>query len=182
MDLVIAGAVLFAVFPVWVLAALGIKVSSPGPVFFCQRRVGLRGREFTMIKFRSMAVNPDTPSSATSDDPRITWGGKWLRMTSPDEIPNLINVLRGEMSIVGPRPLPPNMIGYCSEKELKRQDAKPGMTGWAQVNGRNALSYQDRLQLDVWYVEHWSIWLDVLILIKTIPIVFSRSGLYQEDS
>ena len=181
LDLVIASSVIAATSPLWLPVVLLIKVTSPGPVLFRQTRVGLHGRPFTMLKFRSMKHGSDPTSLANSDDPRITTLGRWLRSIAVDELPQLINVLRGEMSIIGPRPALPEMVPYYKGEESRRQDVKPGLTGWAQVNGRNSLPYRDRLSLDLWYVRHWSLWLDLLILVKTIPAVFSRSDLYQNN-
>ncbi len=181
MDVSIAVVVLLITSPLLVIAAIGIKTTSPGPVFFRQRRIGCRGRDFTMIKFRSMTVGVDPVSLAEVGDARITKVGKWLRWTALDELPQLINVLRGEMSIVGPRPALPDMVPYYDWEERTRLNAKPGLTGLAQVNGRNSLRYHDRLRLDSWYVENWSLWLDLLILMKTIPAVFAGGDLYQEN-
>ena len=134
-----------------------------------------------MVKFRSMVVGADSTSLVGSEDPRITRVGRWLRSTSLDELPQLINVLRGEMSIVGPRPALPEMVPHYTEEERRRQDVKPGLTGWAQVNGRNSLPYYERLRLDAWYVRHWSLWLDLTILIRTIPVLLRGRGLSQDD-
>ena len=181
LDLVIAIATMALTSPLWLVAAALIKATSPGPVFFRHKRIGQGGREFTCIKFRSMTVGADPTSLANVADPRITKVGNWLRATALDELPQLINVLRGEMSIVGPRPALPEMVPYYTEEESVRLEAKPGLTGWAQVNGRNSLPYHDRLRLDRWYVRNWSIWLDVRILGRTIPVLFNRAVMYQED-
>ena len=181
MDLVVAVMALLLTSPVWLLAALLTKIASPGPVFYRQRRIGIHGMEYMMMKFRSIHVGVDSTSLTSKNDRRVTTPGKWLRATSFDEIPQLINVIRGEMSIVGPRPALPEMVPYYTEEERRRLDAKPGLTGWAQVNGRNTIPYHERLRLDQWYVEHWSIRLDLFVLLKTIPALFSRRGLSQDD-
>ena len=180
-DLFIAIAVVSITSPLWLVAAVLIKLTSPGPVFYRQRRVGIRGREFNMIKFRTMTVGADSTALAQRHDPRITRVGAWLRTASLDEFPQLVNVLRGQMSVAGPRPALPEMVPHYTDDERKRLNARPGLIGWAQVNGRNNLPYHERLRLDQWYVEHWSVWLDLLILIKTIPVLFSRRGLSQDD-
>ena len=181
MDIGIAVVAVLLTSPLLLATAILIKATSPGPIFFRQRRIGLGGRAFTMFKFRSMRVGVDPTSLAKSQDPRVTRLGKWIRTTALDELPQLINVVRGEMSVVGPRPALPEMVPHYTDEERRRLETKPGLTGWAQVNGRNKLAYHDRLRLDSWYVANWSIRLDLLILIKTIPVLFSRKGLYQED-
>ena len=181
LDLAMALLVLLLTSPFWLLVALLIKATSAGPIFYYQRRIGLGGREFNMVKFRSMAVGADSTSLAGSLDPRITRVGRWLRNTSLDELPQLINVLRSEMSIVGPRPALPEMVPHYTENERRRLGSRPGLTGLAQVNGRNSLPYHKRLRLDAWYVEHWSLWLDLAILIRTIPVLVRGTGLSQDD-
>ena len=126
-------------------------------------------------------LGADRTSLARSGDPRITRVGSWLRVTALDEVPQLINVLRGEMSLVGPRPALPEMLPHYTEEEAARLEVKPGLTGWAQINGRNALPYHDRLRLDRWYVENWSPWLDLIILVRTMPVLLKGRGLFQED-
>ena len=181
-DIVIAVAALMLISPLWLAVVLAIKIPYWEPVFYYQRRIGLRGREFKVIKFRSMIVGADNTSLAASHDPRITRVGKWLRAASLDELPQLINVLRGEMSVVGPRPALPEMVSHYTNEERRRLDVRPGLTGWAQVNGRNALPYHERLRLDVWYVENWSLWLDLVILLRTTPVLIRAQGLSQEDA
>ena len=182
MDLVIAVTVIVVAFPLLFAAAAWIKLTSPGPIFFLQRRVGRDGREFRMVKFRSMRVGVDSTSLANSeDDPRITRVGQLLRKTAFDEVPQLWNVIRREMAVVGPRPALPEMVPHYTDEQRQRLRVRPGLTGWAQVNGRNALPYHQRLEKDVWYVRNWSVWLDVRILIKTLPALVSQRGLYQED-
>ena len=180
-DIFIAIVVISTTSPLWVLTAVLIKLTSSGSVFYRQRRVGLHGAEFDMLKFRTMTVGSDSVSLAQADDPRITKIGSILRPTSLDELPQLINVLWGEMSICGPRPPLPEMVPYYTADESKRLNVRPGLTGWAQINGRNRLPYHERLRLDQWYVEHFSVWIDLFILIKTVPVLFSGRGMVQDD-
>ena len=184
-DLLVALMLLVILSPVMIVAALAIKFCSPGEIIFKQQRLGLHGKVFYMYKFRSMVSNAENIGSGMffeKDDPRITGVGKFLRKTSIDELPQLLNVLRGEMSLVGPRPAPLYHLGMYNERQLKRLEVKPGMTGWAQINGRVALYWPERIELDVWYVEHMGLWLDLKILLLTLPAVIGGSGVVpQED-
>ncbi|HET8528148.1 MAG TPA: sugar transferase [Gaiellaceae bacterium] len=177
--------------PVWALIALAVKLDSPGPVFYRDRRVGLGEREFGMFKFRSMytdaserqaALEEDNEASGPlfkiKDDPRVTRVGKFLRRYSIDELPQVLNVLRGEMSLVGPRPLPLRDYVQLEEWHRKRYLVLPGMTGLWQVSGRIELTFDDLVRLDFYYLENWSIWLDISILAKTLPAVAARRGAY----
>jgi lipopolysaccharide/colanic/teichoic acid biosynthesis glycosyltransferase len=160
--------------PVLALTALAVLASDGRPVLFRHVRPGLRGRPFTMLKFRTMrALRPGDVLYRT-DDRRVTRLGRFLRVTSLDELPELWNVLRGDMSLVGPRPLLMEYLGAYTPEEHRRHDARPGMTGWAVVNGRHTLKFRDRLRLDVWYVDHWSLWLDLRILARTVVQVILR--------
>lgn len=153
--------------PLFLVIAVAIKLDSPGPVFFRQERVGKDGRVFKIFKFRTMVVNAEKMGAGVfveKEDPRITRVGKWLRNTSLDELPQLINVLRGEMSLVGPRPTLPYQVERYDERQRRRLLMRPGITGWVQVNGRNSLTWPEKIELDIWYVEHWSLWLDLRIL------------------
>ena len=181
MDLVIAIAVLLVTSPLLIAAATAIKLTSPGPVLFRQRRIGQRGRQFTVFKLRSMSAGADPTSLAQGGDSRITPVGRWLRKTALDEVPQLINVLLGDMSILGPRPALPEMVPYYTREEARRLWAKPGLTGWAQVGGRNSLPYHGRLRLNLWYVDHRSLWLDIRILAKTVLALPSADDLYQDE-
>ena len=143
------------------------------PLLFQQSRIGLGNQPFTLIKFRTMSTGPG------SDAERLTKFGRWLRSTSLDELPSLWNVLRGELSLVGPRPLLPEYLPLYNERQLRRHEVRPGITGWAQVNGRNAISWQERLEMDVWYVENRSHALDFRILLMTFSTVLRRSGISQ---
>ena len=166
----------------FVLIALTIKVDSKGPVFFRQERIGLNGRAFKTWKFRTMvvgAVKQGLGYNVAKDDPRITRVGWFLRSWGLDELPQLINVLRGEMSIVGPRPTLEYQVEQYDEFQRKRLLVKPGITGWALIHGRNLLAWKERIKYDVWYVDHWSISLDLWIMLKTIwVVVIKREGIY----
>jgi exopolysaccharide biosynthesis polyprenyl glycosylphosphotransferase len=169
--------------PFFLLLAILIKIDSSGPVFFIQERVGKNGTLFQSIKFRTMidrAVEKGMGVNIKQDDDRVTRMGKFLRTWSLDELPQIINVLTGDMSIVGPRPTLPYQVELYNDFQRRRLLVKPGITGWAQVNGRNAISWEQRIKLDVWYVENWSLWLDVKILLKTVTVVIRKEGLYGE--
>ncbi|MBC7343367.1 MAG: sugar transferase [Clostridia bacterium] len=172
--------------PFFLLIAMAIKIDSPGPVFYRQERIGKNGVPFRVFKFRSMVVGADKMGlglAVAKDDPRITRVGKWLRRYSLDELPQLINVVRGEMSIVGPRPTIRQQVEQYDAFQRRRLNMKPGITGWAQVNGRNSISWEERIELDVWYVDHWSLWLDAKIMALTIPKLLTSSSeeLYGRD-
>jgi lipopolysaccharide/colanic/teichoic acid biosynthesis glycosyltransferase len=145
-------------------------------------RPGLHGKPFVMLKFRTMTDQRDANGELLPDDLRLTRFGKWLRSTSLDELPELFNVLKGEMSLVGPRPLLMEYLPRYTPEQARRHEVKPGITGWAQVNGRNALSWEEKFQLDVWYVDHWNLWLDMKILLLTIWKVLKREGISAEGS
>lgn len=167
---------LFPIFALW------IKWDSKGPIFYVHKRIGREGQPFTCYKFRTMYTGVDAQTLAGSDeDSRITPSGKFLRSTSLDELPQLFNILNGTMSVVGPRPTLDNMAREYTSHQAQRLNMKPGMTGWAQVNGRNSLPYELRLEMDVWYIQNWSFKLDLQILWKTIGVVSRREGLYQID-
>lgn len=167
--------------PVWLplLAAAGalVRWKLGAPVFFRQSRPGLHGRSFQLIKFRTMTDARDAQGRLLPDAERLPEFGRWLRASSLDELPELLNILRGEMSLVGPRPLLGQYLERYSPRQARRHETLPGITGWAQVNGRNALSWAARLELDVWYVEHRSVWLDIRILARTILTVLRREGI-----
>jgi lipopolysaccharide/colanic/teichoic acid biosynthesis glycosyltransferase len=161
--------------PVLALTALAVLASDGRPVLFRQVRPGHRGRPFTMLKFRTMrALRPEDDAYRT-DERRVTRVGRFLRVTSLDELPELWNVVRGDMSLVGPRPLLMEYLDEYTPEERRRHDVRPGMTGWAVVNGRHSLKFRDRLKLDVWYVDHWSLRLDLRILTRTVVQVILRS-------
>jgi exopolysaccharide biosynthesis polyprenyl glycosylphosphotransferase len=190
-DLFVSTTLIVLATPLWAVIALGVKLDSPGPVFYRDRRIGLAEREFGMFKFRSMYANAAQRQAALEeeneasgplfkikDDPRVTRIGRILRRYSIDELPQLLNVVRGEMSLVGPRPLPLRDYVQLEDWHRKRYLVLPGMTGLWQVSGRIDLSFDDLVRLDFYYLENWSIWLDVSILAKTLPAVVARRGAY----
>jgi exopolysaccharide biosynthesis polyprenyl glycosylphosphotransferase len=190
-DVVVSTTLIVAATPLWMLIALAVKLDSRGPVFYRDRRVGLREREFGMFKFRSMYVDANLRQAALEtaneasgplfkikDDPRVTRAGRFLRRYSIDELPQMLNVLRGEMALVGPRPLPLRDYVQLEDWHRKRYLVLPGMTGLWQVSGRIDLSFDDLVRLDFYYLENWSIWLDITILAKTLPAVLARRGAY----
>lgn len=171
-------------FPLMILIAFLIVIESGRPVFFIQERAGQYGKPFRIYKFRTMvqnAVKMGTGFYTSNNDPRITRVGKFLRDWSLDELPQLFNILKGDMSIVGPRPTLLYQVEEYDEEQRKRLLMKPGITGWAQVNGRNSLSWPERIKLDIWYVENWSLLLDIKILLKTFLTVIKREGIYAEQ-
>lgn len=178
-DLICSLLILLILSPLFIIIALAIKITSPGTVFFKQMRLGLNGQVFDMYKFRSMvpnAVNMGSGMFVEKEDPRITAVGKLLRKTSIDELPQLLNILRGEMSLVGPRPAPLHHLNIYDERQKKRLTVKPGITGWAQVKGRLALYWPQRIELDLWYIDNYSFWLDIKILVMTVVVVLFRRG------
>jgi len=183
-DVVVSGIGLIILFPIFVIIGIFIKLDSKGPVFFVQERAGKDGRIFKAYKLRTMIDNAEKIGlgyEIAKDDNRITRVGKNLRW-GIDELPQLINVFKGEMSIVGPRPALPHQVEKYSEQGRRRLEVKPGITGWALVNGRNSLSWPERIKLDIWYIDNWSIWLDLKILFKTVwVVIFTREGIYGKD-
>jgi len=167
-------------FPVFLLTALMVKIKLGAPLFFKQVRPGLNGNLFNMYKFRSMTNERDKDGNLLIDEFRLTKFGKFLRSTSLDELPGLWSVLKGDMSLVGPRPLLVEYLPLYSEKQSRRHEVRPGITGWAQVNGRNAISWDEKFDLDVWYVDNQSFWLDIKILWLTVQKVISRDGVSPE--
>jgi sugar transferase EpsL len=167
--------------PVLAVTALLVRLRLGRPVFFRQRRAGWRGEAFEVIKFRTMTDARDAAGNLLPDAVRLTPFGRWLRSTSLDEFPELINVLRGEMSLVGPRPLLLAYLPRYSAEQARRHEVRPGLTGWAQINGRNALSWEEKFKLDVWYVDHRSLGLDLSILFRTVWQVISRQGVSAAD-
>lgn len=176
-DLVLAGIGLALLGVPMLLVALLVRVTMGSPVIFRQRRPGLGGRPFTLLKFRTMAERRGGDRQALRDEERLTGLGRFLRRTSLDELPELVNVLKGEMSLVGPRPLLMHYLELYSPEQARRHEVKPGITGWAQVNGRNALSWEEKFELDVWYVDHWSLGLDLRILWRTLLSVLTGEGI-----
>lgn len=172
-------AILFLL-PIIAFIALLLKIFHGSPIIFEQVRPGLHGKAFTMYKFRTMANARDVEGNLLPDSERLTSFGRFLRATSIDELPELINVIKGEMSLVGPRPLLMDYIPLYSLEQKRRHEVKPGITGWAQINGRNTISWDDKFRLDVWYVDNWSLWLDIKILAITIRNVWLRKGINQQ--
>lgn len=179
-DAILAAAILLILAPMLVAAMLLIRLGSRGPAIYRQRRVGQSGREFELLKLRTMALGSDPVGLGTAvgaADPRVTGVGRLLRRTSLDELPNLLNVLRGEMAIVGPRPTIPSHLEHFRPHQHRRHAVRPGITGWAQVNGRLGISWGRRIELDCWYVEHRSLRLDLRILARTVRQVATGEGL-----
>jgi sugar transferase EpsL len=174
-DCSVAALALLVLWPAFVVIALAIYRRMRRPILFRQQRAGINGKPFEVLKFRTM-LDGSSHDGSLSDKERLTALGRILRSTSLDELPQLWNVLKGEMSLVGPRPLPVSYLERYSERERRRHEVRPGMTGWAQVTGRNDLSWDERLTLDVWYVENWSLRLDGRILLKTFRAVLNREG------
>jgi lipopolysaccharide/colanic/teichoic acid biosynthesis glycosyltransferase len=181
-DIVVAGSALVFFAPVLLVAIIAIRLESPGSPIYRQRRVGMNGEEFDVLKLRTMVTGAEHIGAGMAideGDTRITRVGGFLRRTSLDEIPNLINVLRGDMAIIGPRPTIPVQVAQYSERQRGRLTVKPGLTGWAQVNGRAALPWPERIELDLWYIEHRSWKLDIQILLRTARMVLGGHGLYK---
>ena len=179
-DFTAALMLLLLLLPVIAVTAAAIAWRMGCPVLFRQQRPGLRGRPFEVLKFRTMAESVEEDGQPLSDEVRLTKLGEQLRRFSLDELPQLFNVIRGDMSLVGPRPLLMEYLPLYSAEQRRRHDVRPGITGWTQVNGRNALSWEDKFTLDVWYVDHRSFWLDLRILVMTAGRVFSGSGVSKE--
>ena len=178
-DLALTVPALVILLPVMGLIALAVRLTLGARVLFCQQRPGLHGRPFTIYKFRTMRDARDDEGHLLPDEQRMTRFGRFLRSSSLDELPELLNVLRGEMSLVGPRPLLMRYLDRYTPEQMRRHEVKPGITGWAQVNGRNALSWDQKFALDVWYVDHRSLWLDVQILFLTVWKILKREGISQ---
>ncbi len=176
-DLVVASSALLLLSPFLLVVSLLVRWRLGAPIFFRQQRPGLHGRPFWLLKFRTMTNARDTSGALLLDAQRLTPFGRWLRATSIDELPGLINILRGEMSFIGPRPLLMQYLPLYSPEQARRHDVKPGFSGWAQINGRNALSWEDKFRLDVWYVDRQSFWLDLRIFLVTILKVIRREGI-----
>jgi sugar transferase EpsL len=181
-DLSVSLVLLVLLAPIMALIALGVLLDVGAPVLFRQRRPGFHGQPFDIVKFRTMRDLRASDGKALSDAERLTRFGRWLRATSLDELPELWNVVRGDMSLVGPRPLLMHYLPLYSPEQMRRHEVRPGLTGWAQVNGRNALTWQEKFRYDVWYVENRSFLVDLRILWLTALSVFRRHGISHEDS
>jgi lipopolysaccharide/colanic/teichoic acid biosynthesis glycosyltransferase len=179
-DLVLSTLLIVILSPVLLATALLVWLVHGSPVIFRQQRPGYLGKPFICYKFRTMKDRRDEQGNLLPDEQRLTALGKFLRSTSLDELPELFNVLRGEMSLVGPRPLLMQYLDRYTPEQARRHEVLPGITGWAQINGRNALSWEEKFRLDVWYVDHWSFWLDLKILALTIIKVLRREGISSE--
>jgi sugar transferase EpsL len=179
MDLIAAVIGLILTAPILGVIAILVRWKLGSPVLFCQRRPGLRGQPFTLYKFRTMTDARDAQGNLLRDEDRLPRFGQWLRSTSLDELPELFCVLSGKMSLVGPRPLMMKYLDRYNARQARRHEVKPGITGWAQVNGRNATPWDQRLEMDVWYVENWGMWLDIRILLRTVWCVLKRQDITQ---
>ncbi|MDN5543466.1 MAG: sugar transferase [Acinetobacter sp.] len=180
LDIVIASSALVLLSPVYAFVAYKVRKNLGSPVLFRQVRPGLKGKPFEMIKFRSMKDVVDAQGNPLPDSERLTPFGQMLRSSSLDEMPELWNVIKGEMSIVGPRPLLMEYLPLYNEQQAKRHNVRPGITGYAQVNGRNAISWEKKFELDTWYVENRSLWLDFKIMLKTVQKVLSKDDISAE--
>jgi len=178
-DLLLTSLALVILSPILLVVALFVRIYHGRPVIFTQKRPGFKGTPFHIYKFRTMTEARDPNGNLRPDAERLTRLGRFLRTTSLDELPELFNILRGEMSLVGPRPLLMQYLERYSPEQARRHNVLPGLTGWAQVNGRNALTWEDKFKLDVWYVDNWSFWLDLKIIILTLWKVFKREGISQ---
>lgn len=181
-DIIFSLTVLIMLSPIFLIIAILVKIKLGGHIFFVQERIGMYNRPFKMYKFRTMRNTKDSSGNLLSDDERLTKFGKVLRSTSLDELPEFFNIIRGEMSLIGPRPLLPEYLPLYSGEQIKRHNVLPGLTGWAQVNGRNSISWTEKFKLDVWYVENWSLKLDLKIFFLTIVKVIKREDINQEST
>jgi len=181
LDIIIASVALILLSPLYLYVAYKVRKNLGSPVIFCQVRPGLHGKPFEMIKFRTMTDERDPEGNLLPNEQRLPKFGKMLRATSLDEMPELWNVIKGDMSIVGPRPLLMEYLPLYNEEQAKRHNVRPGMTGHAQVNGRNAISWEKKFELDVWYVENQSIWLDFKIMFQTVKKVLFKEGINQSE-
>jgi sugar transferase EpsL len=179
-DLTLAVTLLVVLSPIYLVTAILVRVFLGSPILFKQQRPGYKGRPFHIYKFRSMTDRRNPNGSLLPDSERLTRFGRLLRSLSLDEMPELFNILRGEMSFVGPRPLLMQYLPLYSPEQARRHDVMPGLTGWAQVNGRNALDWPSKFAMDTWYVDHWSFWLDIKILWMTLWKAVTREGINQE--
>jgi len=178
-DLITVILGLILLLPFILLTALSVRIFLGTPIFFRQQRPGYKGKPFFIYKFRTMTSASDSAGNLLPDAQRLTRLGSFLRALSLDELPELFNILRGEMSLVGPRPLLIEYLPRYSPEQMRRHDVYPGLTGWAQVNGRNAITWQDKFHYDVWYVDNWSFWLDIKIILLTLWKVIKREGISQ---
>lgn len=176
-DIVVSAAALTALTPLMAILALAVRTRMGSPVLFRQTRPGLGGRPFEMIKFRTMLSSVSPDGRDLPDAERLPPFGRWMRATSLDELPGLWNVLKGDMSLVGPRPLLMEYLPLYSPEQYRRHEVRPGLTGWAQINGRNAVSWERKFELDIWYVDRQTFWLDLKIMLLTVRYVLKRDGI-----
>lgn len=182
LDIVISATALILLSPFMLIIYLLVRINLGGPAFFLQERVGKDNKIFKMIKFRTMKNSTDKDGNLLSDNERLTKFGRFLRSFSIDELPELINILKGDMSLVGPRALLVQYLEHYNSEQIRRHDVLPGLTGWAQINGRNSITWCEKFKLDVWYVDNWSLWLDIKIFFLTFWKVLKREGINQSES
>lgn len=182
LDITISLIALFFLLPLMSLIYLLAIINLGSPAFFLQERVGKDNKIFKMIKFRTMKNSTDKNGNLLSDNERVTKFGSFLRSFSLDELPELINILKGDMSLVGPRALLVQYLGLYNDEQIRRHEVLPGLTGWAQINGRNSITWSEKFKLDVWYVDNWSLWLDIKIFFLTFWKVLKREGINQSES
>jgi sugar transferase EpsL len=178
-DFAVSSMAIVLLSPLFLIVAILVRMSFGRPILFRQNRPGMNAKSFTLLKFRTMTHERDAKGELLPDAQRLTVLGRFLRSTSLDELPELINIIRGEMSLVGPRPLLSEYLDRYTRRQMRRHEVKPGITGWVQVNGRNALAWDQKFALDLWYVDHQSFWLDLRILAKTVWLVLRREGITQ---
>ena len=182
LDITISLIALIFLLPLMLLIYLSVRINLGGPAFFLQERVGKDNKIFKMIKFRTMKNSTDKNGNLLSDNERVTKFGSFLRSFSLDELPELINILKGDMSLVGPRALLVQYLGLYNDEQIRRHEVLPGLTGWAQINGRNSITWSEKFKLDVWYVDNWSLWLDIKIFFLSFWKVLKREGINQSES
>ena len=182
LDIGISSIVLFFLSPLMLIIYLLVKINLGGPVFFVQERVGKDNKIFKMIKFRTMKDSRDKNGNLLDDNERVTKLGSFLRSFSLDELPELINIIKGDMSLVGPRALLVQYLECYNKDQIRRHEVLPGLTGWAQINGRNSITWSEKFKLDVWYVDNWSLWLDIKIFFLTFWKVVKREGINQSET
>lgn len=180
LELAFSILLIVALIPVYLIVSILIHIKLGSPILFKQKRPGKDGKIFTMYKFRTMTNKKDKEGNLLPDYERLTKFGNYLRKKSLDELPELFNILKGDMSFVGPRPLLVKYLERYNDEQKRRHELKPGLTGWAQINGRNSISWEEKFKLDVWYVDHWSLWLDIKIIFLTIIKVLQNEGISQE--
>ena len=182
LDFIISLVALIILSPLMLIIYVLVRINLGSPAFFVQERVGKDNKVFKMIKFRTMKDSRDKNGNLLSDNERVTKFGSFLRSFSLDELPELINVLKGDMSLVGPRALLVEYLKFYDDEQIRRHEVLPGLTGWAQINGRNSISWREKFKLDVWYVDNWSLWLDIKIFFLTFWKVIKREGINQSES